>query len=114
MNKLPSAVVLCRLPARWNTFTIFAVASVAVLQVSTPAKSEVQRLNNLTALLLEVAPTRADETFSFTRPLNGWIFISAATTGDSEARLVLDGNEQNPILLSRAGGPEQEAMRHVT
>jgi hypothetical protein len=115
MNKLPPTALLChRLPARWNTFTIFAFAFVAIWPLSAQAQPQPQRLNNLTALLLEAAPTSAGETFSFTRPLNGWIFISAATSGDGEARLALDGNEQDMILLSSGSGPDHEAMRHVT
>ncbi|HXP59902.1 MAG TPA: hypothetical protein VN829_05375, partial [Dongiaceae bacterium] len=115
MKKLPLTAVLCRgLPARWNTFTIFAVALVAAWPRSAAAQPQPQRLNNLTALLMEAAPTRANETFSFTRPRDGWIFISAATSGGGEARLALDGNEQDTILLSSGGGPDLEAMRHVT
>jgi hypothetical protein len=114
MKKQPLTTVLClRLLARWNTFTIFAVASVAVWPLSAAAQPQPQRLNNLTALLMEAAPTRASETFSFTRPRDGWIFISAATSGEGEARLALDGNEQDTILLSRGSGPDLEAMRHV-
>jgi hypothetical protein len=101
-----------RLPARWNTFTIFAFAFVA-WPLSGLAQQQPQRLNNLTALLLEAATTSAGEIFSFTRPLNGWIFISAVPSGDGEARLVLDGNEQDTIVLS-GSGPDHEVMRHVT
>jgi hypothetical protein len=115
MNKLPPTAVLGRrLTARWNTFTIFAFAFVAIWPLSALAQPQLQRLNNLTALLLEAAPTRAGETFSFTRPLTGWIFISAATSGDGEAGLDLDGNEQDTILLRSGSGPDHEAMRHVT
>src|SRR5208283_3727026 len=105
MNELPVAVVLCRgLPARWNTFTLFAVAFVAAWPLSAAAQPQPQRLNNLTALLIEAAPSRASETFSFTRPRDGWIFISAAASGGGEARLALDGNEQDTILLSSWSG----------
>lgn len=115
MNRPPLVVSLCRrLPTRWNTLTLFAGALVIAWPLSAPAQPQPQRLNNLTALLLEAAPTRAGETFSFTRPRDGWVFISAATTGDGEARLTLDGNEQDTILLSGGAGPAHEAMRHVT
>ena len=114
MNRPPFVVSLCRrLPTRWNTLTLFAGALVIAWPLSAPAQPQPQRLNNLTALLLEAAPTRAGETFSFTRPRDGWVFISAATTGDGEARLTLDGNEQDTILLSGGAGPAHEAMRHV-
>jgi len=104
MNKLPLTVVLCRgLPARWNTFTLFAVAFVAAWPLSAAAQPQPQRLNNLRALLMEAAPTRARETFSFTRPRDGWIFISIATSGGGEARLALDGNEQDTNRSSTAG-----------
>jgi hypothetical protein len=115
MNKLlPTALRCRRLPAPWNAFTIVAFAIVAVWPLSAPAQPQPQRLNNLTALLLEAAPGRAGETFSFTCPRNAWIFISAATGGDGEARLALDGNEQDTILLNSSTGLNHEAMRHVT
>src|SRR5437667_7188793 len=115
MKKLPPAAVLYRrLPARWNAFTIFAVALVATWPLSAPAQPQPQRLNNLTAVLLEATPAGAGEAFSFTRPRDGWIFISAATSGDGEARLALDDNERDTILLSSGSGPYHEAMRHVT
>src|ERR1035437_2141986 len=111
MNRPPLVASLCRrLPTRWNTLTLFAGALVIAWPLSAPAQPQPQRLNNLTALLLEAAPTRAGETFSFTRPRDGWVFISAATTGDGEARLTLDGNEQDTILLSGGAGPPHEAM----
>ena len=96
------------------TSTILAVAFAAAQPLSAPAQPQPQRLNNLTALLLEAIPARAGETFSFTRPMDGWIFISAATSGDGEARLALDGNERDTILVSSGSGPDREAMRHVT
>jgi hypothetical protein len=113
MNKPPAAALRRRLPACW-TFSILAVAFTEIARFSAPAQPQPQRLNNLTALLLEAAPTRAGETFSFTRPRDGWIFISAATSGGGEAKLALDANEQDPILLSGGSGPDHEAMRHVT
>ena len=115
MDKLPLTRVLCRrLPARWNPLTIFAVAAVAAWPLSAAAQPQPQRLNNLSALLLEAAPAGAGETLSFTRPLEGWVFVSAAISGEGEARLALDGDEQETILLSGGSGPEREAMRHVT
>jgi len=110
----PIALLRRRLPALWNTFTIFAFPFVAIWPLSVPAQPQPQRLNNLTALLLETTPARVGETFSFTCPRNGWIFISVTTSGDGEARLALDGNEQETILLSSGSGPDHEAMRHVT
>src|SRR5664279_255013 len=72
MNRPPLVVSLCRrLPTRWNTLTLFAGALVIAWPLSAPAQPQPQRLNNLTALLLEAAPTRAGETFSFTRPREG-------------------------------------------
>jgi hypothetical protein len=113
MNKLPPIAVLGqRLPARWDVFSFFVVALLTLWTLC--ASAQPRRLNNLTALLLEAAPTRAAETFSFTRPRDGWIFISAATSGGGEALLVLDGNEREAILLSGGDGPYHEAMRHVT
>ncbi len=116
MNKPPPPAVGCRLPAPWNVFTLFALAVVAIGLPSAKAQTQPRRLNNLTALLLEAAPATTGETFSFTRPRDGWIFISATTSGDGEARLALDGNEQDTILLGSGSGsgPDHEAMRHVT
>jgi hypothetical protein len=115
MNKLFYTANLCRrLSVRWNTSTTLAVALMAAWSVTAPAQPQPQRLNNLTALLLEAAPTKAGETFSFSRPRDGWIFISASISEDGEARLVLDGNEQDTILLSSGSSPEREAIRHVT
>ena len=85
MNKLPPIAVLGpRLAAPWDVFTFFVVAFVTLWTLSAPAQPQPLRLNNLTALLLEAAPTRAGQTFSFTRPLDGWIFISAATSGTAK------------------------------
>jgi len=115
MNRPPLTALVCRrLPTRWNTLTLFVGALVIAWPLSASAQPQPQRLNNLTALLLETAPTKAGETFSFTRPRDGWVFIAAATTGDGEARLTLDGNEQDTILLSGGARPAHEAMRHVT
>jgi hypothetical protein len=72
------------------------------------AQPQVRRLNNFTAFLLDSASLNSAETVSFTRPLEGWIFISAGPGDTGEHALILDGNERDPILL--AGG---EAMRHV-
>src|SRR5215467_5203550 len=113
MNKLPPTPELGRrLPAAWNIFVMLAFVNIWPL--SAPAQPQPQRLNNLTALLLEAAPTRAGETFSFTCPRTGWVFISAATSGDDEVRLALDGNEKETILLTNGAGSAREAMRHVT
>ena len=67
MNQPPLAALLCRRwPTRWNTFTFFAGALVAAWPLSAPAQPQPQRLNNLTALLMEAAPTSTGEAFSFT------------------------------------------------
>ena len=97
----------------WNILAIFAVTFAAAWPLSTPAQPQPQRLNNLTALLLEATPATAAEPLSFTRPLEGWIFISATIRGGGEARLMLDGNDQDTIVLSSGSGPAYEAMRHV-
>ena len=105
MKSLLLAAVRWRgLPARWNTLSIFTVAFAAAWPLSAVAQPQIQRLNNLTALLLDAAPTTTGEALAFTRPLEGWIFISADTSGGGEVRLVLDGNDRDPVLLSRGGG----------
>jgi hypothetical protein len=103
-----------RLSTRWTAFIFFPVAFAAALPSSASAQPEPKRLNNLTALLLEAAPTRGEESFSFTRPSDGWIFISATISGEGEARLVLDGNDRDAILLSSGSGAYPETMRRVT
>ncbi len=115
MNPPPATAVRNRrLPALLNSFTLFAITIAVTWPLCAPAQPQPQRLNNLTAMLLQAAPTKAGQTFLFTRPRDGWIFLSAATRGNGEARFVLDGNEQDTILLSRGSGPDYEAMRHVT
>src|SRR5690348_10042924 len=111
MNKLPPALWR-RLLTLWNASTLFALALGWPFFAS--AQPQPQRLNNLASLLLEAAPTRAGETLSFTRPREGWIFISAVASGEGQARLVLDGNELDTILLGSGSGPDLEAMWHVT
>ena len=103
MKKLPPAVLYRRLPARWIDFTIFAVAFVATWPLSAPAQPQPQRLNNLTALLLEAAPTGVGETFSFTRPRDGWIFISANYKGQGTVRIILD-KANDPVIVHDADG----------
>ena len=115
MNQPLRNPLLCRRwPGRWSPFSVFAGALVSAWTLSAPAQPQPERLNNLTALLLEAAPARTGQPFSFTRPRDGWIFISAVTSGEGEARLALDGNEQDTILLSSREGSDREAVRHVT
>jgi hypothetical protein len=115
MNKLPLVALHSRrLLTLWNACTIFALSLVVIWPLSALAQPQPQRLNNLTALLLELTPTRAAENFPFKRPSDGWIFISANLSGPGEVQLMLDGNEQDTILLSSGSGPDHEAMHYVT
>ena len=54
------------------------------------AVPEGRKLNNLVAVLLDVAPAPTAESFPFVRPSDGWIFISFATRGEGSIRLTLD------------------------
>ena len=98
---LVSAVILAR--------------ALAVEQDGSASLPESQKLNNLAALLLDVVPARATESFPFVRPNDGWILISFTTHGAGTIRLTLDKGspEEIPINTTPGTGPNQEAMRHI-
>src|SRR5579872_1208856 len=76
---------------------------------------EGRRLNNLAALLLNVLPAPAANSFSFVRPRDGWIFISFTTRGDGTIGLTLDKGSpgEAPIYTAPGNGFTQEAMHYV-
>ena len=75
-----------------------------------------KRLNNLVSELLEVrAISKTGNTFSFTRPNEGWIFISAAHTGKGTFSVSLDDVPPGDAIV--VSGPTAsnvaEAVRYV-
>jgi hypothetical protein len=75
-----------------------------------------KRLNNLVSELLDssFAPKKG-QPFTFTRPSDGWIFISATCQGTGTARLLMDKGSQRDLLAAWNPeiGPTHEAMRFV-
>jgi hypothetical protein len=70
-----------------------------------------RRLNNLVSELLAVSSiSKSSEPFRFTRPSDGWIFISATSRGRGTVRVILD--QDSVISHSEAGNAE--AMRYLT
>jgi hypothetical protein len=68
--------------------------------------------NNLVTELLDVAPaSKPDQSFAFTRPDDGWVFLAATPRGPGTVRIALDGD----VIASRdaAKGESVEAMRHL-
>ncbi len=74
-----------------------------------------RKLNNLTAVLLDVVPTPNEEVFPFVRPTDGWIFISYTMHGEGMIRLTLDKGSpgESPIATAAGSGPTHEAMCQV-
>lgn len=72
-----------------------------------------RRLNNLVSDLLAVDPVANGETFEFTHPRDGWIFVALGGGGGRSNRLVLDGKTLE--LREHSGGldRELEAMNYV-
>jgi hypothetical protein len=70
--------------------------------------------NNLVTELLEVAsisePGRA---FTFTRPDDGWVFLSARRQGKGTVRIVLDERPGDDAVVARDADGPIEAMHHV-
>src|SRR5262245_28120091 len=65
-----------------------------------------KKWNNLVAELLEVAAvSKAGNGFKFTRPREGWIFLSAAYQGKGKLTIRLDGPPgAAPVVLVAAAG----------
>src|SRR6516225_9471215 len=78
--------------------------------------SGAHKQNNLVTELLEVAsisePGRA---FTFTRPDDGWVFLSARRQGKGTVRIVLDERPGDDAVVARDadGDGPIEAVRHV-
>jgi hypothetical protein len=78
--------------------------------------SGAQKRNNLVTELLEVVsisePGRA---FTFTRPDDGWVFLTAKRQGKGTVRIVLDERPGDDVVVARDadGDGPIEAVRHV-
>ncbi|MCX5772517.1 MAG: hypothetical protein NTZ09_19910 [Candidatus Hydrogenedentes bacterium] len=76
-----------------------------------------KRLNNLVSELLEASSiSKAGNSFSFTRPDEGWIFISAAHTGKGTCSITLDNTPPGGAIVvsGPAASNVAEAARYVT
>jgi len=76
-----------------------------------------KKLNNLVSELLEVSSiSRSSEPFRFTRPNDGWIFISAKGKGQGTATVILDKElPGDRLMVHEVESPAPgEAMRFVT
>jgi hypothetical protein len=72
-----------------------------------------KKLNNLVSELLDVSATsQSAKPFTFTRPSDGWIFISSACKGTGTIRVILD-KESDAVIVHDADG-NREAVPHVT
>ncbi|MEX2112178.1 MAG: hypothetical protein WD845_03285 [Pirellulales bacterium] len=99
---------------------LLLLASTCVLsmamQPQTAAAAE-RRLNNLAAELLVAADVSgAGNSFTFTRPTAGWIFVAATCQGKGAVRITLDPATGNVELLpfnDASGDNPVEAMRQV-
>jgi hypothetical protein len=101
---------------------IFAAAALVVARGlaatsdGNPAFAEPQRINNLAALLLDVVPAPATESFPFVRGSDGWIFLSFTTHGEGKIRLTLDkaSPAEAPLNPAPGSGPTYEAMHYLS
>src|SRR6266404_9659433 len=100
----------------WMASAVMLVGVLAAAPNNNTSAPENQRLNNLAALLLDVVPAAATESFAFVRANEGWIFISFTTHGEGTIRLTLDKGlpGEAPIHAAPGSGTTHEAMHHVT
>src|SRR5580704_16236361 len=76
-----------------------------------------QKRNNLVSELLEAAAiSNANNSFTFTRSGEGWIFISASCQGKGTATLVLDDATKGGVIRvdKPDSGAPTEAVRFVS
>ena len=75
-----------------------------------------KKQNNLVSVLLEASSiAKSGASFAFTRPAEGWIFLSAASKGKGTVYLFLDhASKAEAVLLhDTSAGRTAEAMRYV-
>src|SRR5262245_43384953 len=81
--------------------------------------SEQKKRNNLVSELLEVtAISRSGNSFRFTRPGEGWIFVSATYKGTGKLKILLEAPGGTPVGLQAADSAAErsataEAVRRV-
>lgn len=95
---------------------LLALSSLAVEPDGQLVAAEPKRLNNLSSMLLDVAPAQTKQSFSFVRASDGWIFVSITTHGEGNISLTLDKSSagETKINPSTQSGPGREAMHFVT
>ena len=73
-----------------------------------------RKLNNFASELLNAKPGES-ERFAFTRPSDGWIFVSLSCEGTGAVRVLLDKESSAESLVAEEvpGRPEREAIRWV-
>ena len=74
-----------------------------------------RRLNNLVSELLVVSEIAGPGgEYSFARPSEGWLFVSATYRGRGTVKVVLDESDRDPIIAHDVeGGNVDEAFRFV-
>lgn len=96
----------------------FITAATTVLGDETADPASPRRLNNLTSILAEVAgPDGPGDQIAFTRPEDGWVFVSARLRGEGRVKIVLGGDTTGQPLIDQPAGQHPataEAMRRVT
>jgi hypothetical protein len=77
---------------------------------------EDRKLNNLVAVLLDVAAAPTTESLPFVPLRDGWIFISFTTRGAGAIHLTLDKGSPGEAAIHAApgSGPTHEAVHYVT
>ena len=71
-----------------------------------------RKLNNVVSELLQVSSLSQSGKLSFSRPSDGWIFVSSTCKGT--ARVILDKESDAMIVHDAEGSPRREAMRYMT
>ena len=99
-----STIAICQRESEW-------VRGAAAGPVSAEKK-----LNNLVANLLEVSPgPSSSEPLVFSRPRDGWLFISVASHTKEPVRVILDKETRPDVVIvhDSSNGPRREAFRYV-
>ncbi len=98
--------------ARFALVLVFVCRGFGLLAAPEIQFSGERKLNNLVSELLNVASMSGSSgPIQFTRPVAGWIFLSADVAGTGTVRILLD-KDSAPILVQDHPG-HAEAVRHV-
>jgi hypothetical protein len=99
-------------------FLVAGLVLLGHLTATAPAEvlfSGIGKENNLASKLLEISLTSgARQSFTFTRPGDGWVFISLSCAGKGPVRVILDkdSRREDVLLLQQSeAAPRSEAMR---